>query len=157
MNIFILFIFFEVKYFVINIFRDGHELRAIEKLHAGLLELNSKARMRVRPAAQLLSRSTAEAISYFSEKGLLKNKSAETAAKIIRLINDWFDVFNSRESANINSIKGPFGKNNFNDQIKIINEMTSVVETMRVAGHSGEIPFQNGILMSNKSLISLQR
>lgn len=113
--------------------------------------------MRVRPAAQLLSRSTAEAIAFFSKKGILKNRSAETAAKIITLINDWFDVFNSRESSNINSIKGPFGKNNLTEQIKIINEMTTVVEKMRVAGHIDNIPFQNGILMSNRSLISMHR
>jgi hypothetical protein len=123
----------------------------------GLLEVNSKARMRVRPAAQLLSNSTAEAINYFSGKGVLKNQNAAIAAKMIKTVNDWFDVFNSREGSTFTSIKGPFGKFDLEAQINILNEMSELVESMRVCGHTGLIPFQDGILMSNKSLIGLHR
>jgi hypothetical protein len=78
-------------------------------LNLGLLDLNSKARMRVLPACQLLSATTARAIEYLVKRGLLKNPGAMVFASVIALINDWFDVVNSRESTPRKGIKGPFG------------------------------------------------
>lgn len=114
--------------------------------------------MRVRPAVQLISDTTAQAIKYFYEKGILKNQNALVAAKVIKIVNDWFDVLNSRDSeSNVPSIKGAFGGSYLRQQLAVLDEMSSIVSSMRVIGHRGLIPFQRGILLSNRSLIGLQK
>lgn len=139
-------------------FRDGIELRSAEKLHDGLLELGSKGKMRVRPAAQLISATTAQSIKYLHEKGILKNQNALVAAKVIKIANDWFDVLNSRDSkSDLPSIKGAFGGSCFSSQLALLDEMSNIVSSMRVIGHQGLIPFQRGILLSNRSLKGLQK
>jgi hypothetical protein len=88
----------------------------------GLLELSSKGKMRVLPAAQLLSGTTAEATRYLIRRKLLNNPSAPTLATVISAINDWFDVVNSREGSQKTGIKGPFGSC-LDKQEEILNQV----------------------------------
>jgi len=135
-----------------------HELRAADKLHSGLLELNSKARMRVRPAAQLMSGTMADTIDYLVDRGLLKDREAPVVARVVRTINNWFDVTNSRASAKQSDgdLKQPFGLA-LERQEEALSEMSRLAATMRVRGHHSLLPFQHGILMSNMSIKSLQK
>jgi hypothetical protein len=132
------------------------ELRAADKLHAGLLELNSKARMRVRPAAQLMSGTMADTIDYLVDRGLVKDREAPLVAKVVRTINDWFDTTNSRASAKPTDkdLKQPFGLA-LEKQQEALSRMSHLVANMRVKGHRSLLPFQHGILMSNMSIKSL--
>jgi len=138
------------------IFSQGCELRIAEKLHEGLLELSSKGRMRVLPAAQLLSHTTASAITYLFERGALKNQSAPTAAEMIETVNNWFDVLNSRDVGSANILKSPFGKN-LTEQTQAILKMTDMITNIRVGTHTSLIPFQQGIILTNQSVLELHR
>jgi hypothetical protein len=66
-----------------------------------------------------------------------------------------FDVFNSRLKYSTKKLECGFGVH-FQDQAAVVNEMIKMAEVMR----SGEkktknLPFQKGILISSKSLLSL--
>lgn len=62
--------------------------------------LEGQSRQRVRPAIQLLSRSTANCFAIFGEEG---------KSKIIKCINDGFDVLNSRTIFDSNKLKCALG------------------------------------------------
>jgi hypothetical protein len=113
--------------------------------------------MRVLPAAQLISASMAKAIRYLYEmKGLL-NKTAPLAAEVIGTVNSWFDILNSREGRQDTNLKGPFGGAQFNLQREIIEKMSYYMENMRFGNRQAKLPFQHGVLLTNRSLLQLQR
>lgn len=72
------------------------ELTLAYKLSRYHLELRGSERQRVRPAAQIFSNTVAKAIKYCGEKGFYINSGWEEASYITQLLNDWFDLLNSR-------------------------------------------------------------
>ena len=81
---------------------DNGELKICHKLTLGHLDCQGNARQRVRPAAQLLSHSTATAFRLlFPEK--------KEQADWIDLVNAWFDTCNSRLKFDANPQKSAFG------------------------------------------------
>jgi len=137
--------------------RNDLGLRMGEKLHMGLFEVNTKARMRVLPAAQLISQTMASTIKYLYEKRALKNTCAPLAASMIETVNSWFDVMNSRDGPNhqgVNNLKAPLGRF-WDEQKEAIDKMSVMTEQMRVCRHQALLPFQWGVLMTNQSIIGL--
>lgn len=63
-------------------------------------------------------------------------------------------VFNSKAKYGQHSGVNAYGIN-LNEQSKTINEMTQFIEEMRVGQKSSLLPFQKGILLSNKSLTEM--
>ena len=112
-----------------------------------------KNKQNVKLAAQLFSNSTAKAVQFCGEKGLL-NSGWEAAAKTLQLFNDWYDVFNSSFPYNSQPGKNAYGLN-LEYQNKIIDYMSSFIKSLRVCGWKSALPFQNGILISNESLKQL--
>ena len=43
----------------------------------------------------------------------------------------------------------------FQEQVTTINKMTSTMENLRVIGKTNILPFQNAVIISNKSLLAL--
>ena len=63
-------------------------------------------RQRVKLATQLLSRTCANAINYLGERKVLKSKNWKETSDFIFLIDEWFDLLNSRNQY------GEIGKSN---------------------------------------------
>nr|CAH7729374.1 unnamed protein product [Callosobruchus chinensis] len=73
----------------------------------------------------------------------------------LQLFNDWFDLINSRSKFVISCP----GRNAFGTDIEkqkeLLHKMTEVINIIRVGKHKNLIPFQKGIIISNKSLIEM--
>lgn len=102
----------------------------------------------------MLSNTTASAIEWCGHKGYLSNLSWQETAYVIRLCNDWFDVFNSKCMYGKHTGKNSYGIN-IEEQIIILNNMTTFIKETRVGKHITLLPFQKGIILSNTSLQQL--
>ena len=79
----------------------------------------------------------------------VKSDNCMQVSELLKLVNDWFDVFNSKKFVDI-----PYGLN-LTNQNKILNEMITYIEKLRVGNHMSLIPFQKGVILSSKSLQGL--
>lgn len=132
------------------------ELTLAHKLTDHHLSLQGSMRQRVKPAVQVLSNSVAKAIEYAGENGLMPhNSNWKLAANCVQLFNDWFDLLNSRTKLTGNCpTRNAFGTD-LENQTKVINQMTEFINSMRVGKHREIIPFQKGMLLSNRSLLEM--
>lgn len=133
------------------------DLRIAHKLTKFHLEVKGSERQKVRPAVQLLSNSTAKAISYLGKNGFLpENIHWQAVADFCKFMNDWFDLMNSR-----NKFSGSVEKNAFGTDLEIqqelLDQVSRVVSSMVVGKHKSILPFQKGILLTSKSITELYR
>lgn len=82
-------------------------------------------------AAQVFSNKNAMAIQWCGENGLLKSKHWEETAGTLKLYNDWFDIFNSKNKYGQHNDLNAYGIN-LDKQNKTINNMTKFIEEMRI-------------------------
>lgn len=131
------------------------DLKIAFKLTDEHLSVEAAARQKVKFATQLFSNSVSSAIRRCVMLGKCKNKYALQCADFIKIVNDWFDVFNSKvpEIDSRNRIKA-FGLA-VEEQNDIINKMNDNILQLRASGKKVLLPFQKGILLSNKSLVGL--
>ena len=107
----------------------------------------SQSRQRVRPAAELLSTRVSKAIDFlFPEDAAM--------ASVIRVVDSYFDVFNSRIPYADKPLRCGYGLK-LSQQNVALDKMEQLISATRVGNHRALIPFQKGILMSIKSLRSL--
>ena len=101
-------------------------------------------RQHVKPAVQLLSSSVANA---FCEAGDLDK------GELIKIIDDWFDVFDSRyEHHRTKRLKNGLGIHEV-EQVAALHKMLNLMENITFGGHLK--PFMKGIVASTKSLLDL--
>ena len=117
----------------------------------GHLQLSDQEKQRVDKAFQLLSRRMSIA---FKLSGL------EDQGEIIGVINDFFDVFNSRKTHTFNPLKCAFGRN-LEVQVKAIQDMRELLEGMKVnpcpnRKRNTQMPFQKGLLIDIQSILHLK-
>lgn len=112
-----------------------------------------KNKQNVKLAAQLFSNTTSKAIHYLGEQGLLTGNWQKTS-EMIGLFNDWFDIFNSKVAYDKIKEKCGFGLH-IEQQISILDRMSTFIKSMLVFGKKSCLPFQNGVLISNQSLREL--
>uniref|UniRef100_A0A1B6CHC7 Transposable element P transposase n=1 Tax=Clastoptera arizonana TaxID=38151 RepID=A0A1B6CHC7_9HEMI len=74
--------------------------------------------------------------------------------RILQMFNDWFDVLNASSPFTSQKEKCAFGVH-FIYQKKILDEMSNFKNETLVFGHKCKLPFQTGILVTNKSLLYL--
>ena len=126
---------------------DKAELKICHKLTQNHLDVRGSARQNVRLAAQVLSHTTATAMSSLFE-------GREKKAQFFEIVNNWFDVMNSRLEKDCNKLKCAFGIH-FEDQVDALNSMLKMTEKMRIKKRKGLLPFQKGIIIGIRSLIGL--
>lgn len=116
------------------------------------LQLKGSERQKVRPAVQLLSKSVATAIDYIGKNGFFSVEPWQEVSNFVKLINDWYDVFNSK----IKYVANDPSKNAYGTELKtqrhLLHQVTNIISKMRVGKHQTLIPFQKGIILSNNSL-----
>lgn len=105
-------------------------------------------------AAQVFSNRNAKAIEYCGKKGFLSKDNWQAMADMLKLVNNWFDILNSQLKFGKHSGSQAYG-NALEEQNVCLDEMSNFISKMRVTGKSCLMPFQKGILLSNKSLKQL--
>jgi hypothetical protein len=117
---------------------DCAEFRIVPKLKEKHFVCYGSERQRVSLAAQLMSNHSATALKIISPD---KKKQAE----FIKLVNDWFDVANSRRKYDENELKSGFGLSNL--QLIVVNKMIETMSQTKQLGSKKLLPFQHGIIM----------
>jgi hypothetical protein len=131
---------------------DTSELRIGHKLTRNLLDVKGSQRQKVKTAAKLLSHTTAKVIKFCGDNKLINSPYYEELSQFIELTDKWFDIFNM--SQKFEKGKGSYGID-LTTQNNTLDEMTHVIENLRAIKRSTLLPFQKGILISNKSLKGL--
>ncbi len=127
---------------------DSYELKIAFKISDIHIHCKGSARQRVRTAAQLLSLTTAKALTY------IKGDSFKTQSEAIQTVNNWFDVMNANKVKDKKKLACGFGIH-YEDQLHALDKMEDMVNSMKISGASSLLPFQKGILMSIKSVKDL--
>lgn len=104
-------------------------------------------------AAELLSHKTATSLKlYFDD---IKSKSM---GDFIDVVNNWFDVFNSRSLSESQTFKKPFGTC-IDEQLQVLQKMSSLMLSTKFLDwkkiEKPMQPFQKGVLLCNNSLQAL--
>lgn len=125
---------------------DCGEIKLCPKLTPGHVNVFGRDRQRVHLACQLLSNHVAQAISY-----LLPDQ--QESADFIKLVNDAFDILNSRiPRIDDRPIASAFGMHT-KAQEEVLRTFHSVCEKMRLGKRTTLLPFQKGFLISIRSLL----
>lgn len=135
--------------------RSASDLKPAYRLSVDHVNVSAMKRMRVRLAVQLLSETTAKALQYFGQRGLLKSKNWHETSQFISLVDSWFDLFNSKSPHDSKPSRYAYGLS-LQKQNSLLEEMIETIGTMRVMGRRGNLyPFQKGLIISSKSLPKL--
>ena len=90
-------------------------------------------------------------LQFLGGKGLRRSKDWLITAQFVKLVNDWFDIFNSSVYKDSAGKRNSFQKTQM--QMEVLNGITSKIKSLRVKNRF--ITFQKGILISCHSLVSL--
>ncbi len=135
---------------------DVGEFRIHHKLKDIHINCRGSNRQRVRTAALLLSRATAEALTF-----LFPNK--ERQSKMLLTVNDWFNTMNSCRITDQVKLRCAFGIH-LDEQLEALRKMDSLIKTMKICKidkttgtvipvvlkiqYCSKFPMQNGIAMN---------
>lgn len=131
---------------------EDDDMTMAYKLKKKHLTVRGTERQRVSMAVQVFSNSVAASIKSFGTKGYIENW--KTASYVVQLLNDWFDVLNSRKMYGTHKGLHAFGIE-LEHQNRILREMDQFIKEMRVGTHKSMLPFQRGISLACNSLPSL--
>ena len=129
------------------------EINITHKISSCHLDVKGPQHQKVKTAVQLISTSVSQALKFTGVKGIITDNWEETS-ELIKMLNEWFDLFNSKSMYGKQSRNNDFGVN-AEIQINFLNTVTDVIENMRATGKKSKLPFQNGIIICNNSLIGL--
>jgi len=134
---------------------NSGDLKIAFKLSRTHLDVHGSQRQNVKLAAQVFSDRNAAAIRWCGLQGFMDDEPewAETA-RVLKLFNDWFDLFNSTNEFGKHEGLHAYGVK-IEHQNKILEEVTSTVQDTRVGNSKSLLPFQKGIILSNISLKNL--
>ena len=130
---------------------DGKELKLAPKLRQEHLDVMGIARQRVRPAAQMFSEDVA--LSFKRVFGT----DCQEISDIILTIDQWFDACNSRHTDDNKTLRSGSGLSE-DKQFLALSKMEDLVKNIRYLNNPKSAtlkPFQQGILVSIKSIVSL--
>lgn len=126
---------------------SSSELSIACKITPDHLNFKNAGRQKVKTAAQLLFHTTSQAIKRCVSLGKMSSENALVCVDFIKIVNDWFDVFNSKMPA----IDSRDRMKAYGLVINLQNEMFN----LRAPNKKVLLPFQKGILISNSSLSQL--
>ena len=130
---------------------DKGEMKLAHKLTSEHVFVAGFKRQKVSLAVQLLSDTVSKALCFLGEKGEIKSDGWLLAAHFIKLVNDWFDIFNSCLRVDPSGKRNAFCKSE--TQMEVLSNMKTKIKSLRV--NKRFLPFQKGILISCQSLVSL--
>ena len=129
-----------------------NEIKMLFKLRRFHLDVKQSERQRVRPAAELFSNSVACAIMYGKSPQDPDYHDCLAKSYAIKLVNDWFDVMNSKNFDYRNRLKTPFGQHEdiLRDQMDVLNRMDEFLNKLEVMSSAPQ-KWIDGIQNSIKS------
>lgn len=139
-----------VKNDLINLKRiDSGETQLLHKLTPLHFTCSGSERQRVFLATQLFSHSVASALRcVFPEKTV--------QADFIQLINDWFDIMDSRMRLGNKNLNCALGIK-FDQQREILGQVIETIQNLQVKDSKSKLPkpWQKGMILSTKSVLGL--
>lgn len=132
---------------------SNSDLSIAHKINSSFLTVKGAQRQKVKIATKLFSHTISRAISRMGSLGLYKEcDNWMECSRFFKLVNDWFDVFNSKipVSDSRNRLKA-YGLA-LTEQNEILNNMELTVNSLKVIGSKTKLPFQKGIIVSIRSL-----
>lgn len=108
-----------------------NDLKIAHKLTKYHLEIKGSQRQKVYPAVQLFSNRVSKAIEWCGIKGFMENKNWQYTAKLVKMLNDWFDLFNSKNKFGFHPRNCAFGTKT-DDQVSLLKEISQLIGEMRV-------------------------
>lgn len=133
---------------------EGCELRIAHKSKPELLEVKGPSRQKVSSATKLFSKTNSRAIRWYGQENLLDYEDWEVAADVFEMMNDWFDVFNSKVNYGCSLSQAAYGKN-LPKQDETLDKVTDLMKVIEFGKKDSLRPFQKGIILNNKSLKKL--
>lgn len=130
------------------------DLKITYKITPLHLQVQGADRQKVHLATKLFSNNVADSLVWCGEKGYLKNEHWKETSFVLKLINDWFDVFNSKSKYGLHPGTNGYGIN-LTEQMQLLDRMQTFVEAMRIGTHKSLLPFQKGMIVSIASLKGL--
>lgn len=116
------------------------------------MNVKGAERQKVKLATQLFSHTNSCALKRLGNMNLIESQNWEELSDFIKLVNDWFDIFNSKlPRIDPRKRMSAYGLE-LENQSQILRNMESTIQNMRVNSKKNLMPFQKGILMSIKSL-----
>lgn len=132
---------------------NARDLKISHKLSRAHLDVKGSQRQNVKLAAQIFSDRNAVAIRWCGQNNLLVSSQWKETSDILKLFNDWFDIYNCRLKYNHCSTSHAYELEDYiEEQNRIITNMNSFIEEMRVGRRTSLLQFQKGILLCNRSL-----
>lgn len=130
---------------------NERDLKISHKLNRMHIDVKGTQRQNVKLAAQIFSNQNALAIRWCGEKGFMSCIHWKYTSNVLKLFNDWFDIFNSNLKYGKCNESHAYGIN-VEIQNKIICNMDEFIKEIRVGQRTSLMQFQKGILVCNKSL-----
>ena len=131
--------------------RDGrNELRLLPRVGERHLNVKGNLRQNVRMAAQIFSRKMSMAILHYCS-GI---PNVHQISELFEIVNDGFDVLNSRSSSDSVSARKPFGYYP-HYHTTVLRRFEQLVRTIRFGYREELLPFQEGLLISINSAFDL--
>lgn len=115
-------------------------LKIAYKISRYHLDVKGTGRQKVRPAAQIFSNQVSKAIEWCGMSGFMEGTKRKETAELLKLVNDWFDLFNAQNKYGSHSGTNAFGTN-YNEQMKLLDRMNKYISNMRVGTHRNLIQF----------------
>lgn len=121
------------------------------------MDVKDAAKQKVKYAVELLSHTVSKSIERCVMLGKMNSQNAIECSKFIKLVNDWFDLFNSSSKKIDNRERmSAYGSSEvMKVHNAILNNMSELMRNLRVGGHSSMLMFQKGIIINNQSLPEL--
>lgn len=134
---------------------NSGDLKIAFKLSRIHLDVKGTQRQNVKLATQIFSATNASAIEWCGSRGFMDNCPEWVAtATLLKMYNDWFDIFNSVSKYGNNPGQNGYGVD-LVQQNNILAKVTSTTKHMKVGNRQALLPFQKGILICNSSLRNL--
>lgn len=131
------------------------ELKICHKITLTHLDVKEAARQKVKYAVQLLSNSVAQAIRRAMSLGLISSQDALITSDFIKVMNDWFDLFNSLSDRRGTRERLQAFDHTNHIHRTIINDCDELISHLRVPNKREMLPCQKGILVNNAALVGL--
>lgn len=131
---------------------EKSDLKINHKVTETHLNVSNAARQKVKYAVQLFSNSVSSCLRWCAMTGKLSSPNVLDCADFFKTVNDWFDLYNVHcTKEDLRSTKQAYGLK-INEQNKVLDNMTDIINNMRVYGKSYLLPFQKGIITNNQAL-----
>lgn len=127
------------------------DFKLTPKLSESNLTVTGSLRQKVKPAAQLLSQSMADALQYLADQGIIRAKNCEATRHVVDLVDRWFDIMNSSSKNGHKPSAAGFVASPY--QLSILTQIINMFQNATVKGKT--FPFQTGIVISSKSIMKL--